>query len=57
MANLPSHCERFSHSPIGQESNPTTRRPAIMNLAVRGIEADFGSENADTFRRDLPFAA
>lgn len=37
----------------GQESNPTTRRLAIMNLALRGIEADFGVENADTFRRDL----
>jgi len=24
-----------------------------MNLALRGIEADFGPENADTFRRDL----
>jgi type I restriction enzyme M protein len=37
----------------GQESNPTTRRLAIMNLALRGIEADFGPENADSFRRDL----
>jgi hypothetical protein len=37
----------------GQESNPTTRRLAIMNLAQRGIEADLGPENADTFRRDL----
>jgi type I restriction enzyme M protein len=37
----------------GQESNPTTRRLAVMNLALRGIEADFGQENADTFRRDL----
>ena len=26
---------------------------AAMNLALRGIEADFGPENADTFRRDL----
>jgi type I restriction enzyme M protein len=34
----------------GQESNPTTRRLAIMNLALRGIEADFGKEQADTFR-------
>jgi type I restriction enzyme M protein len=40
-------------SVYGQESNPTTRRLAIMNLALRGIEADFGSENADTFRRPL----
>jgi hypothetical protein len=29
------------------------RRLAIMNLALRGIEADFGPEHADTFRRDL----
>ena len=37
----------------GQESNGTTRRLAVMNLALRGIEADFGAEHADTFRRDL----
>ncbi len=37
----------------GQESNPTTRRLAVMNLAIRGIEADFGAEHADTFRRDM----
>ena len=37
----------------GQENNATTRRLAIMNLAIRGIEADFGPEQADTFRRDL----
>ncbi len=24
-----------------------------MNLALRGIEADFGREHADTLRRDL----
>ena len=34
----------------GQESNATTRRLAIMNLAIRGIEADIGPEHADTFR-------
>ena len=34
----------------GQESNATTRRLAIMNLAIRGIEADIGKEHADTFR-------
>jgi type I restriction enzyme M protein len=38
---------------FGQESNPTTRRLALMNLALRHIEADFGPEHADTFRRDL----
>jgi type I restriction enzyme M protein len=37
----------------GQESNSTTRRLALMNLAIRGIEADLGPEQADTFRRDL----
>ena len=31
----------------GQESNPTTRRLAVMNLAIRGIEADFGEEHAE----------
>jgi type I restriction enzyme M protein len=40
-------------SVYGQESNSTTRRLALMNLALRGIESDFGPENADTFRRDL----
>src|SRR5204862_1642656 len=34
----------------GQESNATTRRLAMMNLAIRGIEADLGEEQADTFR-------
>ena len=37
----------------GQESNATTRRLAVMNLALRGIEADFGAGHADSFRRDL----
>ncbi len=37
----------------GQESNSTTRRLAMMNLAIRGIEGDLGEEHADTFRRDL----
>jgi type I restriction enzyme M protein len=37
-------------SVYGQESNATTRRLAIMNLAIRGIEADIGKQHADTFR-------
>ena len=45
--------KRGDISVFGQESNATTRRLAIMNLAIRGIEADFGAEQADTFRRDL----
>jgi len=38
---------------FGQESNPTTWRLAKMNLAIRGIEANLGPENADSFHRDL----
>jgi len=37
----------------GQESNPTTRRLALMNLATHDIEGDLGPEHTDTFRRDL----
>jgi len=37
----------------GQESNPTTWRLAKMNLAIRGIDGNLGSEPADSFRRDL----
>lgn len=36
----------------GQESNPTTWKMAQMNLAIRGIEADLGAYNADTFFDD-----
>ncbi|MEW6236419.1 MAG: class I SAM-dependent DNA methyltransferase [Candidatus Omnitrophota bacterium] len=37
----------------GQESNPTTRRLAKMNLAIRGIDGNLGKEHADSFHRDL----
>ena len=37
----------------GQESNPTTWKLAVMNLAIRGIEGDLGSHSADTFRQNL----
>jgi type I restriction enzyme M protein len=37
----------------GQESNHTTWKLARMNLAIRGIEADLGPVNADSFLRDL----
>lgn len=30
-----------------------TRRLAVMNIALRDIEADFGPKHADIFRRDL----
>jgi type I restriction enzyme M protein len=39
-------------SVYGQESNPTTWRLAKMNLAIRGIEANLGSEWGDSFHRD-----
>lgn len=39
-------------SVFGQESNPTTWKMAHMNLAIRGIEANLGSYNADTFFND-----
>lgn len=37
----------------GQESNPTTWRLCKMNLAIRGIEGNLGTQNADTFHNDL----
>lgn len=37
----------------GQESNPTTWKMATMNLAIRGIDANLGKFNADTFFNDL----
>ena len=36
----------------GQDSNPTTWKMAQMNLAIRGIDADLGKYNADTFFND-----
>jgi type I restriction enzyme M protein len=38
---------------FGQESNPTTWKLAKMNLAIRGLEANLGGHNADTFHDDL----
>lgn len=37
----------------GQESNPTTWKLCKMNLAIRGIDGNIGSHNADTFHHDL----
>jgi type I restriction enzyme M protein len=39
-------------SVFGQDSNPTTWKMCKMNLAIRGIEADLGKFNADTFFND-----
>ena len=38
---------------FGQDAAPTARRFALMNFALRGIEADIGKEHADAFRHDL----
>ena len=38
---------------FGQESNATTWRLAHMNLAIRGIEANLGSQPADSFLCNL----
>lgn len=45
--------QRDDISIFGQESNPTTRQLALMNLAIRGIEANLGQEHADSFHTDL----
>ena len=37
----------------GQESNPTTRKLGMMNLAIRGIEGNLGDTYADSFHNDL----
>lgn len=40
-------------SVYGQESNPTTWRLAAMNMAIRGIDFNFGKEPANSFTNDL----
>ncbi len=40
-------------SVYGQESNPTTWRLAAMNMAIRGIDFNFGGQPADTMLNDL----
>ena len=39
-------------SVYGQDSNPSTWKLCMMNLAIRGIEANLGNYNADTFFDD-----
>lgn len=51
---LESHSGNIDNISIyGQDSNPTTRKMALMNLAIHGIEADLGAHHADTFHNDL----
>ena len=40
-------------SVYGQESNPTTWKLAAMNMAIRGIDFNFGPGPADTLQSDL----
>jgi type I restriction enzyme M protein len=50
---IEAHGRRYGDISIyGQESNPTTWRLAAMNLAIRGLDFNFGEEPADTFHRD-----
>lgn len=44
---------RGAISVYGQEANPDTWKMAKMNMAIRGIDADLGPHNADTFTNDL----
>lgn len=37
----------------GEESNPTTWKLAKMNLAIRGIDANLGPHQAESFHNDL----
>jgi len=48
------HGGRFSDIAVyGQESNPSTWKLAKMNIAIRGIDADLGPHQADSFQNDL----
>ena len=56
---IEAHCDtKYIHeaknkiSLYGQESNPTTWRLSAMNMAIRGIDFDFGKEPADTFSKN-----
>lgn len=45
--------KRGEISVYGQEANPDTWKMAKINMAIRGIDADFGPYKADTFTNDL----
>lgn len=46
---------RENVSVFGQESNADTWKMAKINMAIRGIDANFGPHQADTFHNDLHF--
>ena len=45
--------KRDAISVYGQEANADTWKMAKINMAIRGIDADFGPYQADTFTNDL----
>lgn len=45
--------KREAISVYGQEANADPWEMAKMNMAIRGIDADFGPYQADTFTNDL----
>lgn len=47
------HGNKTDISIYGQEYTQTTLKLAKMNLAIRGISANFGDRNDDSLRRDL----
>lgn len=46
-------CRKDAIAVYGQESNADTWKMAKMNMAIRGIDANFGESHADTFHKDL----
>ena len=50
---LKAHGGTKGMSVYGQEANSDTWKMAKINMAVRGINADFGPYHADTFTNDL----
>ena len=51
--NIQDSHKKNKLSIYGQDLNPTHRKMAIMNLAIRGMEADLGGYNSDTLYNDL----
>ena len=46
-----SHPPRVLSPSLSFDARPLSTRLTVINLTQRGIETDFGPENADTFRR------
>lgn len=53
VANGKSNKASGQISVYGQESNPTTWKLAAMNMAIRGIDFNFGPGHADTLQNDV----